>query len=188
MAELDSTPKSVQTLYGWYSQNRLFVNRRYQRKLVWTLEEKQRLIESLMKRYPVPAIILAERPSDGNYEIIDGLQRLHSIVSFIENSFTTTDGKYFDVAQFPTAKDRLDKGQFLVPEDPLTTSAEEVSLILDYTLAISVMRGSEDDEIDDVFGRINTYGHQLSDQERRQAGVQDQFSALVRTLRTASAK
>ncbi|WP_032364188.1 DUF262 domain-containing protein [Rhodococcoides fascians] len=182
MAELDSTPKSVQTLYGWYSQNRLFVNRRYQRKLVWTLEEKQRLIESLMKRYPVPAIILAERPSDGNYEIIDGLQRLHSIVSFIENSFTTTDGKYFDVAQFPTAKDRLDKGQFLVPEDPLTTSAEEVSLILDYTLAISVMRGSEDDEIDDVFGRINTYGHQLSDQERRQAGVQDQFSALVRTL------
>lgn len=182
MAELDSTPKSVQTLYSWYTQNRLFVNRRYQRKLVWTLEEKQRLIESLLKKYPVPAIILAERPSDGNYEIIDGLQRLHSIVSFIENSFTTIDGKYFDVAQFPTAKDRLDREQFTTPDDPLTTSAEEVSLVLDYTLAISVMRGSADEEIDDVFGRINTYGHQLSDQERRQAGVQDQFSALVRTL------
>lgn len=182
MAELDSTPKSIQTLYGWYTQDRLFVNRRYQRKLVWTLEEKQRLVESLLKRYPVPAIILAERPSDGNYEIIDGLQRLHSIVSFIENSFTTVEGKYFDVAQFPTAKDRLDRGQFTVLDDRMTTSAEEVSLILDYTLAISVMRGSADDEIDDVFGRINTYGHQLSDQERRQAGVQDQFSELVRTL------
>jgi hypothetical protein len=44
------------------------------------------------------------------------------------------------------------------------------------------MRGATDAEIDDVFGRINTYGHRLSDQERRQAGVQNDFSELVRSL------
>jgi uncharacterized protein with ParB-like and HNH nuclease domain len=50
MAELDSTPKSVQSLYSWYSENKLHVNRRYQRKLVWTLEEKQKLVESILNR------------------------------------------------------------------------------------------------------------------------------------------
>lgn len=181
MAELDSQPKSIQSLYVWYSEGKLSVNRRYQRKLVWTLEEKQRLVESLMKKYPVPAVLLAERP-DGGYEIIDGLQRLYSIVSFIETGFTTLDHRYFDVAQFPTASDRADTGEFSRNPSKQIIDKKEVSTILDYTLAVSIMRGSSEAEINDVFGRINTYGHRLSDQERRQAGVQDQFSDLVREL------
>ncbi|MER7797615.1 DUF262 domain-containing protein [Microbacterium sp. NPDC096154] len=181
MAELDSQPKSIQSLYGWYAEGKLTVNRRYQRKLVWTLEEKQRLIESLMKKYPIPAVLLAEQ-ADGGYEIIDGLQRLYSVVSFIETAFPTLDGRYFDVPQFPTAKERADEGRFEVNGSKDVIGAREVGTILDYTLAVSIMRGSSEDEINDVFGRINTYGHRLSDQERRQAGVQDRFSTLVREL------
>lgn len=181
MADLDSQPKSIQSLYVWYTEGKLTVNRRYQRKLVWTLEEKQRLIESLMKKYPIPAVLLAEQP-DGGYEIIDGLQRLYSIVSFIETSFPTLDGSYFDVAQFPTANDRAEGGHFEKTASTKLISKRDVSTILDYTFAISIMRGSGEEEINDVFGRINTYGHRLSDQERRQAGVQDQFSELVREL------
>jgi hypothetical protein len=180
MAELDSQPKSVQSIYSWFSEGKLFVNRRYQRKLVWTLEEKQKLVESVLKKYPVPAILLAERET-GDYEIIDGLQRLHSLVSFIETAFPTLDEKHFDVAQFPTAKARSDEGTF----DPASgdlLAVKEVTSFLDYSLAISVMRGATEDEIDDVFARINTYGHRLSDQERRQAGVQDDFSNLIREL------
>ncbi|MWC00018.1 GmrSD restriction endonuclease domain-containing protein [Agromyces seonyuensis] len=181
MAELDSQPKSIQSLYGWYNEGKLTVNRRYQRKLVWTLEEKQRLVESILKRYPVPAVLLAERP-EGGYEIIDGLQRLYTLMSFIETGFNTLDGRRFDVAAFPTANDRANGGGFAISETSDTIAPREVSTFLDYTLAVSVMRGATEDEIDDVFGRINTYGHQLSDQERRQAGVQDALSETVRTL------
>ncbi len=46
------------------------------------------------------------------------------------------------------------------------------------------MRGASEEDIDEVFSRINTYGHQLSDQERRQAGVKGQFPELVRHLAT----
>ena len=46
MAELVSQPMSIQSVYTWYREDKLYVNRRYQRKLVWTLEEKQKLIES----------------------------------------------------------------------------------------------------------------------------------------------
>lgn len=180
MAELDSQPKSVQSIYSWFSEGKLFVNRRYQRKLVWTLEEKQKLVESVLKKYPVPAILLAERDS-GEYEIIDGLQRLHSLVSFIENAYPTIDGEHFDVDHFPTAKARADEGTFS-PADGSKLNVKEITNFLDYSLAISVMRGATEEEIDDVFSRINTYGHRLSDQERRQAGVQDDFSNLVRDL------
>lgn len=180
MADFDSQPKSIQSIYVWYSEQKLLVNRRYQRKLVWTLEEKQKLIESLLKKYPIPAILLAER-DNGSYEVIDGLQRLHTIVSFIETAFATKDGRNFDVAQYVTAKNRASAGAFSVtPGETLT--ANEVGTFLDYSTAIYVMRGASDEEIDDVFSRINTYGHRLSEQERRQAGVQDEFSALVRLL------
>lgn len=44
------------------------------------------------------------------------------------------------------------------------------------------MRNASEAEVNDVFDRINTYGHRLSDQERRQAGVQNEFSTMVREL------
>ncbi|NQV86772.1 MAG: DUF262 domain-containing protein [Woeseiaceae bacterium] len=181
MAELASQPTSIQSVYTWYSEGKLYVNRLYQRKLVWTHLEKQRLIESILKKYPVPAILLAEREAaPGSYEIIDGLQRLHAIVSFIETSFDTLNGNYFDVKKFPTAQTRADDGLFVATNSESVLTGQEVSTVLDYTLAMSVMRNASEDEIDDVFGRINTYGHRLSDQERRQAGVQNEFSNMVR--------
>nr|WP_298687054.1 DUF262 domain-containing protein [uncultured Dongia sp.] len=183
MAELNSLPMSVQTIYSWFREDRLFVNRRYQRKLVWTLEEKQRLIESILKKYPIPAILIAEKnDSPGSYEIIDGLQRLHAIVSFIETSFATLQQRYFNLEHFPTAKSYADEGKFEPTKGEKYLTPKDVSTILDYSLAFSVMRNASEEDVNDVFGRINTYGHRLSDQERRQAGVQNEFSVMVRDL------
>ncbi|MEX3785495.1 DUF262 domain-containing protein [Paraburkholderia sp. BR14374] len=183
MAELASQPTSIQTLYGWYRENKLFVNRRYQRKLVWTQLEKQKLVESILKKYPIPAILVAEREdAAGTYEIIDGLQRLPAIVSFIETSFPTLDGKLFALEFFPTAKSRADEGAFVPNVSDSLLSQREVTTLLDYSLALSVMRNASEAEVNDVFGRINTYGHRLSDQERRQAGVQNEFSDMVRSI------
>lgn len=183
MAELSSQPLSIQSVYGLHSEEKLYVNRRYQRKLVWTLLEKQKLVESIIKRYPVPAILLAEK--DGNasyYEIIDGLQRLNAIISFIEGGFPTIDGKYFDISKFPTANENRLAGSFVpVTQDNLIDS-KEVSVILDYSMAFSIMRDATEHEVNDVFDRINSYGHRLSDQERRQSGIQNEFSDMVRTI------
>lgn len=183
MAELAPQPTSIQSIYAWYRSDKLYVNRRYQRKLVWTLEEKQKLIDSILNKYPIPAILIAEREgATGTYEIIDGLQRLHAIVSFIETSFTTLDGKLFDLKLFPTAKSKANEGMFEETKGEAYLDSTEISTLLDYTLALSVMRNASNVEINDVFDRINTYGHRLSDQERRQAGVQNEFSSMVRTI------
>jgi uncharacterized protein with ParB-like and HNH nuclease domain len=77
------TPRgmSVQEAYRLFRDDRLIVNRKYQRKLVWTLAEKQHLIDSLIKDYPIPLILLADASDGGStyYEIMDGMQRLNAI-------------------------------------------------------------------------------------------------------------
>src|SRR5215831_12754075 len=53
LADLSSQPTPVQTIYNWYRDGALYVNRKYQRKLVWTLIEKQKLIDSILRGYPI---------------------------------------------------------------------------------------------------------------------------------------
>lgn len=182
MTDVASQPTPIQTIYEKYRSNKLFVNRRYQRKLVWTLEEKQKFIDSILKRYPTPIILVAEREVSGEFEIIDGLQRLHAIVSFIENYFTDIDGNYFNVDDFRTAKLMAEKKHFTPQKNGPFLDPSQASALQNYSLTLSVMRGATQDQIDDVFSRINTYGHRLSDQERRQAGVQSEFANLVRDI------
>lgn len=182
MPTLDPAQRSIQSVYNWHSQGELFVNRRYQRKLVWTHLEKQKLIESIRNQYPIPAILLVER-DEGGFEIIDVLQRLSTIITYIENGFAGLDDRYFDTRHFTGAQFRVDEGYFNVAEGE-KLSQKEVSDFLDYVLPITVMREATDEDIDDVFQRINSYGHRLSDQERRQSGVQNDFADAVRELAT----
>ncbi|MGI1657342.1 MAG: DUF262 domain-containing protein, partial [Desulfitobacterium sp.] len=97
---------SIMEAYEFYRKNMLFVNRRYQRKLVWTIKEKQNLIDSILKKYPVPLILLAST-EDGNFEIIDGMQRLNALFGFIENQFPIikeNEEQYFSVKDYTFAQ------------------------------------------------------------------------------------
>jgi len=176
---------SVQEGYRLYREAALYVNRRYQRKLVWTEEEKARLIESILKGFPIPLILLAERSKAGGagqYEIIDGLQRMNAIFSFIENAFAVNNA-YFDVSEFARAKQASDEGGFIsAPTDKSKLSRTECAAFLDYQLAVTIYSPATDDQITDVFGRINSGGKQLSDQEKRQAGLIAPFASTVRGL------
>jgi Protein of unknown function DUF262 len=65
---------------------------KYQRNVVWSMDKKQRLIDSVRFNFPIGAILLAEvdeRDEDGTlrkvYRIIDGLQRTSSFIAFHDN-------------------------------------------------------------------------------------------------------
>lgn len=63
----------------------------YQREFVWTAKQQSRFIESIMIHLPVPYIFMAdvaEGPRAGNVEIIDGSQRIRTLVAFLENRLT----------------------------------------------------------------------------------------------------
>lgn len=86
---ISSTAISVQMAYQYYIENKFIVNRKYQRKLVWTMEEKAAFIDSLQKFYSVPLFLFANKNIEGvtSFEIIDGMQRLNAIMAFIENEY-----------------------------------------------------------------------------------------------------
>lgn len=63
----------------------------YQREFVWTASQQSRFIESLFMRLPIPYIFtadVAEGPRAGNFEIIDGSQRIRTLVAFLGNRLT----------------------------------------------------------------------------------------------------
>lgn len=172
---------SVQEAYRNYADDKFLVNRKYQRKLVWTVNEKQYLIDSILKGLPIPLILLGETQS-GKFEIVDGLQRLNAIFSFIENRFDF-DGKYFDINQFSRAKQVGEKGVFTINSDVgKRLDPKDCANILDYQLAVTIYPTTTEGEITDIFGRINSGGKQLSPQEKRQAGMMDVFSDVVKKI------
>ena len=87
--ELNVKGTYILDTFNDFLDNVYWVNRKYQRKLVWTLEEKQSFIDTILHNYPVPIFLLAkyklENESSYRKEIIDGLQRLNAIFSFIKN-------------------------------------------------------------------------------------------------------
>jgi Protein of unknown function DUF262/Putative DNA-binding domain len=177
---------SIQSLYRYFRDGTLIVNRQYQRKLVWTLPEKQRLIDSILRDYPLPLFLLADKGAPSGQgvvlEVIDGMQRLNAIFSYIENGFLFDD-KCFNIGEFARARQAAEKKSFNeLPKEIERLSAKKCADLLDYQLAVTIFPGEKDERITDVFGRINSGGKQLSDQERRQAGVLSPFAEVVRTL------
>ena len=82
------------TIYKFYKEqykkDLFYVNRKYQRKLVWTLQEKKDLIDTIYRKYPIPMFLIASYIDTDNllkWEIIDGLQRINAIVSFIDGDY-----------------------------------------------------------------------------------------------------
>lgn len=182
---ITSKADSIQVVYDNYINNKYIVNRRYQRKLVWTQQEKVAFIDSIVKNYSIPLFLLAQN-TDSNgltqYEIIDGMQRLNSIVSFIENEFGIEyNGKicYFNVDTLASTLNLKQQGK-LVPRNPQLP--KDICLnIVSYQIPVSLIIADQQ-SIEEIFRRINSFGKQLSSQEIRQAGAIGAFSDMVRKV------
>ncbi|WP_416564028.1 GmrSD restriction endonuclease domain-containing protein [Nocardia testacea] len=179
--ELSVQGESLQKLYSQFVQGRYLVNRRYQRKLVWSVEEKEKLIDSVLNQLPIPLILLAETVHEGKprLEVIDGLQRLNAIFSFFENEFSYK-GQYFDLETLADTKFKKDRGE-LKQRGPILD--REICLAFtNYPLPISTYRSASGSSVDEVFRRINSSGRYLSLQEIRQAGATADIAQLVRRV------
>lgn len=180
-ADLSIKGESIQSLYGSYLKETFLVNRRYQRKLVWTIEEKRSFLDSIVNGYPVPLVLLAEVKTESGrkLEIIDGMQRMNAIMSFIDQEFDL-HGKYFDLDTMADTKFLKDNGDITQKIEILDRKI--CAEIVRYQIPLSVYQESGGSHIDEVFRRLNSGGRHLSKQELRQAGAVSKFAAIVRKL------
>lgn len=182
---ISSKSDSVQVVYENYLANRYIVNRRYQRKLVWTQEEKKAFVDSLLNQYSVPLFLLAQNTdAEGSisFEIIDGMQRLNAIVSFIENEYSILwEGKqyFFDLDTLASTLNLKQSGKL---QQNLPVLPKEICMkIVSYQIPFSYIIADQQ-SIEEIFRRINSFGKQLSGQEIRQAGAVGVFSDMVRKI------
>lgn len=80
----DSYDVTVRQLYDMISEDIIDVTPEYQRHFVWSQERQSQLIESILLGIPVPSLFMATN-KDSTWEVIDGLQRLTTLVNFIGN-------------------------------------------------------------------------------------------------------
>ncbi|MFN2455860.1 MAG: HNH endonuclease family protein [Pyrinomonadaceae bacterium] len=158
----DTQKKSVQDIINYYKNQQLDLNPSFQRSSVWSNRDRAKLIDSILRNYPLPSIFLYKREiSDGTivYDVIDGKQRLESIFYFIGEM----RGNRFQT------KTQLDVNG---PEEWIDWNdikRRKLHLrITDYMLQVINVTGEPSDVID-LFIKINSTGKALTGSEVRHA-------------------
>lgn len=155
---------------GWQEAKSLDIAPKFQRRGVWTTAARSYLIDTLIRGMPVPPIYLRTRQSDDRKkiirEVVDGQQRISAVLDFMGGKFTlskTLDaphgGKQFQ--ELPT---------------------REQDSIRQFTFICQVFQGVSDEEILEVFARLNTYSVPLNDQELRNGTYFGYFKQLAYKL------
>jgi hypothetical protein len=158
----DSLDFSFGELISLYENNELVIRPDFQRYFRWTTEKESRLIESIVLGVPLPQIFTVETES-GVLELIDGLQRISSIIHFIQYELIKSER-----VDAPLVLEGCD----LVPElNGITFADLPVTLRLGLKRskirAIVVKRQSSKKLRYEMFKRLNTGGAPLSEQEIR---------------------
>lgn len=176
--ELSIKAMTISQIYSLYHNDKLIVNRKYQRKLCWSIEEKRNFLDTIERGLPVPMFLFASK-DNGKYEIIDGMQRLDAICSFISQKYELKSG-YFHLESMPDTieQKRLKK---LKQRQPFV-DAQICKNIANYPLPVSIFPAATDEEVEEIFKRINSTGKHLALQELRQVGVDSQFANIIRKL------
>ena len=78
----DNLSMSIGEMLNLYKEGELDIHPEFQRVFRWDVEQKSRLIESLLLGIPLPSFYVATN-NDGVWEVIDGVQRLSTIFEFM---------------------------------------------------------------------------------------------------------
>lgn len=129
----------------------------YQRRLRWDVKKKSKLIESFLMNVPIPSVFLYEH-SIGAFEVMDGQQRLNTVVEFLEDRFSLSG-----LEIWPSLNDRkFSQLPPLLKRGLERAKLSAITLIADPT--------ETTDSIDlraQVFDRLNRGGERLNPQELR---------------------
>lgn len=91
----DSFDLSFGEIASLHINKELVIQPEYQRLFRWTLQQKSHLIESILLELPIPQIFVIEN-QDGVLELIDGLQRVSTILQFMEPQSINADPLVLD--------------------------------------------------------------------------------------------
>lgn len=170
-----STEKSdwpISTIYDKIVKEReIRLDPEYQRNFVWDEVKASQLIESILMGIPLPTLYLAEGDED---EVIDGQQRLTTIVSFINGRFP--NGEPFKLTRLKELS-MLNGACFA---DLPKTMTKEFSM---FNLSVIKIKGDSHEHTKyDIFERLNKGSQKLTEQEIRNCIYRGTLNSSVKQL------
>ena len=169
---------SVKELISMVSESIIDIAPEYQRQFRWKEDRQSQLIESIFLGIPVPSLFMATN-TDGTWELIDGVQRLSSIIHFAGTDESRT-------------KIQLNTKLKLTGLTKLKTINQKLFLDLPRQvqlefqlkpLKITTLSDKSDMDVRfDLFERLNTGGIVLTNQEIRSCVYRGKFNDFIKEL------
>ena len=167
MKSYDSRTYSINDFVEWDASKQLELNPKFQRRPVWTEKAKSFLIDTIVRGKPIPKVFIRQKinvtTKTSMREVVDGQQRLRTILSFIKDGFVVSK------RQNPT------HGGLLFSQLPEDVQAQ----ILAYEVSVDLLINLPDSEILDIFSRLNSYAVVLNEQEKINADHFGPFKVLA---------
>lgn len=168
-------------LINLYKNKELIIRPEYQRLYRWNIKQKTALIESILLGIPIPPIFVAE-DSEGIWELVDGLQRVSSFISFfgeLEDDLTKIPDEESD-EEIENEEDIRILNKWSLEAGGLVRSLEGLNIdslpnkfrinLKRAVCRVEILRGESNIAMKyELFKRLNSGGSKLTPQEIRNA-------------------
>lgn len=168
---IQEQPETVFTWLRKLDKGKLVTNPEFQRNLVWKPDQKSQFIESILLNIPLPPLYVYQN-GEGNYILVDGLQRTMTCREYINDEFALKD-----LHVLPN----LNGCHFSQLNDLLQTRIEDKKFKV-YVIKPSVPLPL----VYDIFNRINTGGTKLTRQEVRNCIYIGEATRLLKRLASSN--
>lgn len=180
----DSFRVTFGELSSMYQRGELIIYPEFQRNFRWTNVQKSRLIESIILGIPLPSIFVSSN-KEGEWEVIDGTQRLSTILQMqglLGEEFPpfTFEGAELVTELNGAIWDINYGGQFELPRQ------YKLSILRSSIPITSILQQSDPRVKFDLFQRLNSYGTPLTNQELRNSALYYAKPDFVRWIQKAT--
>lgn len=171
----DAYQLSVGEVVNMYENEEIIINPEFQRLFRWSNSQKSKFIESLLLGIPIPSIFVFER-DDANWELIDGLQRISTILEFMGKLRINSepaepsilDATTYLPSLYNVVWDKTDRIPGIPVEDQCPLSKSMQLAIRRARIGVEILKRPSDNNTKfDLFQRLNGGGTQANAQEIR---------------------
>lgn len=172
--------RSCADLFRMHATGKLEIQPDFQRDIVWKPEEQARFIDSLVKQLPIPSMCFSLDSDTKTWKVIDGLQRMHTITSFL-GSAEWRIAPADDIHPLLRGKKNVQLRTGTEEDKKLYASVEDISIPI--TVIRCDYRNPEHMRyLFTIFFRLNSGGVRLNNQEIRNCIYSGKFNDLLKSV------
>lgn len=195
LVKTDAYQMSIGEVVNMYKDEEFIINPDFQRLFRWEIGQKSKLVESLLLGIPLPSIFVFER-EDSKWELIDGLQRISTLLEFMGELKDPTTAAFKSPTALVSTKylPSLDKAVWeksdLITDVPLDEQnpleGPQQLAIKRSRLSVEILKRPSDNETKyDLFQRLNAGGIVANAQELRNCiiiMVNAEYAKFIKSL------